>query len=416
MANQLLQAMPWAVHRLPFGAASRVSGGLLEAVPAGSVYSQDTFDLQQRIRLRAIESSDGTLLENSYDKDGQLRETVYSDGHVVRYGWNDAGQLTAVCLPAGNKIEFDYREDGLLEAARYPGGAQFRYQYYGDGKVLWRVYPDGKNVTYKYDRQGRFTEVMLGDSRFVYYWDGQGSLRRVLFQCRGDVQEFFYKAQRLDINLIPCQEEGHARLEFLSALGLWAYSAEGALSEMFLPDGERLCVRSRSATGGIAFWDSSGETSYQYDKEGVLSNVLYPNGVRAVWRRGAEKGQAYCVSPDGVVLYQYGREGRLVKVRAAEGQYAVFSYDRRGKVKKVATSSGWVQLRHDGAGRLQRVRFSSGFSACLFYGAAACPSSVSLRGTGPYTLSAALTSMRTVWQWTGMRASLRLEDSTFREV
>jgi YD repeat-containing protein len=278
------------------------------------------------------------------------------------------------------------------------------------------VYPDGKTARYSYDKQGQPVEVAFANCRFAYDWDNRRSLRRVVFECENEVQELRLDKDRLDINLVPNGEDSAGQFDFVSALGLWACSAEGALSEMILPDGERLFTRSPSVTGGVAFWDSSGEMTCHSDKQGVLSNVLFPNGLRAAWRRSSEKGRVYLVGPGGVALNQYSREGKLLKTRWAEGQYTVFSYDRRGEVKKVATSCGWVKLRHDAAGRLQRAHFSSGLSAELSHGTATYPTAISLRNTAMDSLSAALVSMRTIWEWTVARPSLRLEDSALREV
>jgi YD repeat-containing protein len=414
-ACHLVETMPWAVSRLPFGSASRISGGLLEALPAAAGVSQGSIDPQGPIRLRAIETSKGILLENSYDAHGRLRETTYPDGVTMRYRWNDAGLLATVSLVGGYVVDYEYREDGLLSAATYPGRARFRYLYNDAGQLLSRVYADGKSVTYGYDRHGRPVEVAFGDAGFVYDWDGKGSLQRVTFQRQGEVHELRLNKGRLEITLMPDRGDCAAPSESASALGLWVFSAEDTPSEMALPDGERLCARS-CAAGGMAFWDSSGQTTYRHDKEGAPSEVLYANGLRAVWHRSSDRGKAYLVSPGGVLLYEYGPNGRLLKIRSVEGPYAVFTYSRAGAVKKVATGSGPVQLRHDNAGRLLSVQISSGVSAALSYGTTARPTSISFSISGTNVLSAALACMRTVWQWTAMRSSLRLEDSVLREM
>ena len=411
-----MQTMPWAVPNLPFGTTSHVSGGLLEAVPTVTPASQGSQERGEPLRLKAIESPDGTLLEHSYDTAGHLLETLYPDGVRVRYRWDEAWRLTTVHLSDGKSISYSYGKNSLLESATCPGGAQFRYQYDSFGNLLSCVYPDHKSIGHTYDRRNRPAEISFDNSRFTYDWDDNGTLRRVLLQTTSQLHELVLSCHSVDMDLMSNDDRTAGQFRLTSPLGIWVYSSEGRLSEMVLPNGERFCLPHGAAGREESFWGTAGQTLCRYDKDGILAAVLYPNGTRSVFQRVPGSHNVYLASASGVAIYQYDRNGQLVKIRADNGEHVLFGYNRRGAVNNIATSVGWIRLHHDDTARLCAVRFSTGASAELRYGMGAYPLSVSLRKIAPNGFAAVISLVLNIWQWTALKPTLRLEDRILKEV
>lgn len=411
VAHQIVRSIPWAVPHLPFGTTSRVSGGLLEALPSSLSPVQAGAEPRQELRLKAIELPDGTLLEHSYDAAGRLVGTLYPDNVRVTYLWNDADQLATVNLGKAQSITYRYDANGLLNSVTFSDGSRFSYEYDDNRNLSRLVFPDYKTIKYRYSRQGKPDEVAYDNSRLTYDWDTGGAIKQLLFQSAGQIHELPLVSDRLKVDLLVDRVSSDSGTRLVSPLGLWTYSSDGRLADMFLPHGDRLYLRRGADKQDMILWSSQGQTGYQSDKSGVLASVLYINGTRSVFRRVPGTRDVYRVNAANVSLFQYDDNGRLVKFRDDNGRYAVFSYERSGAATGVRTASGWMKVFYDNNSRLCEIRLSGGAACRLSYGGDGCPVSVSLRKMAPDALAVVLTFANCLWQWTSLKTSLRLEDT-----
>jgi len=238
----------------------------------------------------------------------------------------------------------------------------------------------------------------------------------VQLQARGQSHELVLSQDRLAAQMTAGPGTVTGEAQIASALGIWGYSSEGRLQEMWLPSGERLCLGSGgSGRKGDGVWASGGQTDHQYDDHGVLRAILHPNGIRTVFHRMPRTSIVYAVSTGSVALYEYDRKGRLSKVRYDSGDYVVLSYGRSGAPSRSTTAVGWMEFGHDRNGRMSRIRFCTGMDAEFSYGADGHPALVSIVGMVPDTLTAAQAVTSAVWQWIVLEPSRRLRDSVLQE-
>jgi YD repeat-containing protein len=409
----IVQEFPSVISCMPFGIASRVCAGNLNAFPDVVPPIKKDMETGKKIRLKAIMYAGSTLILHSYDADGRLLKTDYPDGRSVWYLWDAYNRPKELRLSQNDRILVQFM-NGFPDAIQYPGNETFRYKHDKNGNMLSCDYPDRRSIRLSSDMQCGLTEAAYGESHFRYEYDSQRRLQKVTFQYGAKSYVFEQSEKAFQTNPIKLDYSGNSSQIASSALGLWKYGQDGRLLEIFTPSGERLCFFSQKDMD--IHWSILGKTVYEYDEFGALASFTHPNGTRSVFFRVPDTRNVLLVNIGGVLLYQYDRYGRLIKIREDDGQYTIFSYNERNSVIKATFSEGEVQFIYDGEERLCKiVSVKDRWIAIISYANGNFPSTARIDTAQADPLGSVIAFDAAIWQWTALRRVLRLEDKALKE-
>lgn len=416
MSGYFVKNNPEAITDLPFAKSSSVSSGVIEALPSEMEDAAGKGQSDNNLRLKSIRSPEGELLQHHYNKDGFLSRTVFGDRNTINYIWDKAGRLRNVSDAKSGGIRFDYIENRRQASVMYPMNNQFRYIFNATGNSLLVRFPDGKSVETRLDNTGQPDEIMFDGSVFTYKWDEKGNPAGIKTQIASKSYNLDAHTRSLAFPLDPVPDKSTGIHKMASPSGIWVYSSNGALLELITVDGGRYKYMPDARPNMDLLWEISGQTAYYYDSRGVLSSIFHSNGLRTVFFPVKGTRDVTKVSAGHAVLYQYGTDGRLIKTRGMDGQYEIYDYTKDGLISRISSAAGKLSFQYDNKKRISSISFSDGVSARIKYGDKKIPADIKIIWKGKQAMAAVAKILGTLWQWTAMKKTLRLEDPAMKEV
>ena len=253
--------------------------------------------------LAKVTHSDGYYLRVQ-SKDWLIQEIEYFDGLVnqklLRCEYNDRGQLVYCHSHQFGETFHDYDENGYM--------------------VSWRD-TEATKTDIAYDEQGRVisTRASVGyyADRFTYdevnhcttYYDAEGGISHYWYNDNGLVikeEDALGRIKKTEWDLSLKMSETDA----LDRTLYYRYNDYGELTEVILPNGERLqyCYNERGRLTE-QIWAQDECWSYKYDERGALSKLISPYGL--TWH------------------YQYDDKGRLIRQDYPNETYQSYEYDEQ---------------------------------------------------------------------------------------
>lgn len=332
-AAEVASQAPWTIPRLPFGTSAGVSSGVLEshpAAPAGDGY-----------RLRSIELAGRQVLENRYDSEGNLLNTVFPDGQTVRYRHGPLGRLEHVTHGRDREIQFEYDSHGRIVAALFGPAPRSacRYEWLPDGRLCGVECAPDIRLRYRRDRAGQLTSIDMSGACVSFGGNvridmGGRSASIPLSSGRGmhEMQTYKPGAGNPAVLVGPLGVFSVDDNRLLSGVN-W----NGEFSKFEYELGGRI----------QRIWTLQGATAFDYDADGRLVSIFRPDGHRWLWHRTDDPSQAMVLDATGASLLQYD-DGRLRNVRNSWGAAARFHYgllNRHGfPVRIDSTALGRIRL------------------------------------------------------------------------
>jgi RHS repeat-associated protein len=209
---------------------------------------------------RTLEKRNGLGSEYCFQGWRMPAESVFFERFTVRYSWQ--GNTLTIVDPGGECHEIHFMGYGLTKR-RFSNGSEETIQYDGQGRCLCK------------HAQHRSGEVWTRR----YHWSGEGELRRVEDNLRGDVFYEYDAAHRLRSRVIDSRIENY-EMDIANNLVL-----QPNLSEVTLQEGNRL----KAANGVIFKYNERNHiesrqsteklTRYIYDSRDQLVRVECTNGI-----------------------------------------------------------------------------------------------------------------------------------------
>ncbi len=394
-AFAVVNTLPTAMPLFSFATSSAAPGGLLQSDldPSGGAATD--------LRLRAIESTSGTLVERDYDERGSLIRVCYPDDQKVEYEWGPRGWLRGVVFEAGKRIEFGYDEIGLLRAVRYPGGLIFSYEFDEVGRLTRYAMPGREGTTFAYDGRGRLQECATAEGRFVLEWlEGDRPTSITYHTERGIYGGLTQASDEWDL---PCVADDRTRA-VVSGLGRWGYTDDGELESMTMANGCRVEALEKERRGTDVLrriWSTLGQETYRSSAAGDLQSIVHREGTRTVFVPLPVERQLLAVGASSVSLCLVGSDGRLDSIRSDDGSYALVARDRAGRCTRMQTEQGTTRIARSRGGGSMRLRLPSGVSAILRSsgpGDRGLPSRLTATGTGADICDVAMELSESLWR------------------
>ncbi len=188
-------------------------------------------------------------------------ELLVFDRFPIRHEWKNSG-LLAITDPSGKTHHFHFHGNGVVER-RYSNGSSETSQYDGLGRCLFKHAQGNKGQ--QWTRR--------------YHWSGEGKLRQVDDNIRGESRHEYDAAHRLKRRYASGQTEDYVMDQadnLLAKPGLvGAVFAEG--NRIAAANGERYSYNDRNHVAGVE--TAGGVIRYTYDSRDQLVRTDMPTGV-----------------------------------------------------------------------------------------------------------------------------------------
>ena len=321
--------------------------------------------------LSSVVSPSGeTVLEYSYDGEGNVVRREYADGASWSYTFGLNIEPVSSRTPVGDEFAFSYDidenlisrktgvrtdtfawdKDGQLSAANHES-FQTTYQY-SDGLLSSMNRSDGSRIEYERDSLGRVVMLVVTPSDPVwnysveYEYDGAGNLTTVRDPI-GGVTTFEYN-------------EANQRIGRVLPNGVvteWSYSDRDFIQRVVHRDGDGQTIASRTYARGLC-----GAPDVITREDGSRVEVEYDDALRIVEER--------YYGPSGNIeeqrSYSYDAAGNRLQRVTSEGVFS-YNYDPGFQLVQVDNETSPVEsYEHDGAGRVSSV-LRNGLSQDLDY-------------------------------------------------
>lgn len=356
----------WTYHYDGFGHLTRARDPLGNEV----VIEYDSEGRRTRVR-----NQNGDVYEDTYDAAGRVVERRFFDGTTERYTWSPADWLRAVQRSDGTVIERSYDPVGNLteEMASRSGEPRTeplvtRYEYDWRGNVTTATNPtcatafeydpaghlllekqDDVEVAYAYDRSGKLVgrEVNGGGGPIALSYDAAGLIASVA-DARGVVAELAYgrsgslierKARGHIEERLTHDVRGRLATQTIRQAGKpiierrYRFDAEDNLVELFDGRGSRRSFLYDQASRLTAvFSDGAPSETFQHDASG---NIVAYNDKPARYGMGSR------LKSLGAISYEYDASGRQ-SVRKQGGTKRRYEYDAYGRLIGIHADTGPV--------------------------------------------------------------------------
>lgn len=234
-------------------------------------------------------------------------ESIFFKKFVVKYERGKAGEVT-ITDPGGRKHNVRSLSNGLVEQQFSNGSREF-VQYDGQGRCLFK---------YAEHKEGEIWKRR-------YHWSGEGELRRVEDNLRGEVRHEYDAAHRLRRRILPRGKTENYELDLAGNL-----LGQPGLTGAGLDQGNRL----RYANGeSIQYNDRNhvasrqtpaGLLSYTYDSRDQLVGVETPRGP---WTADYDaEGRRTRKTWAGQTTEYYWNADQLIAEVNAEGRLRLYIY------------------------------------------------------------------------------------------
>ncbi|NNA43952.1 type IV secretion protein Rhs [Pseudomonas lactis] len=274
---------------------------------------------------------DGSAIDYSYNKHGQLTGVWYPDHSCHRLVWNERGQLLEEQLPNGGIKRYRYDDLGRQIAREDEHGAQTVFEWDSVGRLIRLVLPGGATREFSYNPYGKIIAERdeLGHVTRYEYADGLHLISR---RINADGTQVKYRYDNVRLLLTEIENEVGETYQL-------DYHPNGLIQQETGFDGQR--------------------TAYVYDLNGnLLEKTEYGDDDSQLITRYQRDYAGRLVRknlPDAsVVDYAYDRQGNLLSVD--DGHWALaYEYDRQNRL--TAEHQGWGTLRYgyDACGQLKNL-------------------------------------------------------------
>ncbi|HET9061022.1 MAG TPA: DUF6531 domain-containing protein [Acidimicrobiales bacterium] len=294
---------------------------------------------------------------------GQLSSISSSQGPVLDLSYNAAGQLGAVSSSDGRKVTYSYSTSGSLSGVSNPTGG---FETFGDdasGRINSIVDPDGNTVVANtYDSQGRVVSQTVANGRQTNYSYGTDGTTSVTDVASGQTSSFGFDHQ------------GHVTTET---------DPSGKSSTItYAPSGEMASVRQRDGSGSSQVLNADGYptsvtnadgavTTYTYDSSDRVLSVTGPTGATTAYTySGTNTVPSTITDADGHVTHQTVADNRVLSVTDADGVSESYTYNSLGEVLTDTTAAGTTTYTYDAAGNMTSKVDADGNKTTYAYDAA----------------------------------------------
>jgi RHS repeat-associated protein len=323
-------------------------------------------ELNRKIKITKLtDSTEITLIEYSYDSEGNILITTDAIGHTTSNTYDELGRLTFVkdtlnheatyeydkhsnlikLTDANNNIteyEYDYL-DRLTKVSQYDGAIPIVTSYTYDAKDNIETITDAENHTTinTYDAAGRLiglTKPMLQVTSYDY--DANGNLIKKL-DANNQITEYEYNAYNQLVKVYyggkvsPVKTVSFSHDNVGNLLG-WddeVYSATYVYDEL-----------NRVLSVATVYPFGTKTVSYGYDRFGNKSTLDYPDGITTINYTYDTLNRLISMGyGPSAVSYSYDNAGRLTKKILPNGVYTDYIYD---DVNRLASL---VNKRSDGS-------------------------------------------------------------------
>lgn len=393
--SKVIRKTPGLVPNLPFGTASRLSDSIFAAPAENFGVDHEKSHGRKNLRLKAIEASAGTILENTYDAAGRLSETAYPDGTAVRYRYDRQGRVTTVFSGKTDRIDYAYDGRGRCLKASYGLKPRLGFSYQW---LEWRIpslvsFPEG-SLRHIFDKSGVITSFEASQSWVAYDRASDGSVFGVRVRMpNGRLEKVSLSSGSYQV----VQEEvtgQEGTTIVLSPLGIHTLDKSGRVHSWLSWDGNLIKFFYHPNGRVHQIWSRRGLTTLDYTIEGRIQSLLRPDGRRYVWYGEASPGSLLRLNPGGASLWLFDKQGRIRSISDSWGSSVSYHYGllNISKLAQTVSSPQWGRLDL-GYGKnysLNEVRLDGKGQVSLSYGENGELRTVTCNGDNPRYLSEVL--------------------------
>jgi RHS repeat-associated protein len=337
--------------------------------------------------------SDGTretlTTRFSYDKLGNLIQTVHPDSSITRTVYDALGQVVETIDALERKTVYRYDALGRQVETTFPDGTSEKRGYDAEGRLVTVEDRGGRITTHTYDRLGRPVRIDHPDGTFTESsYDAAGRLASVTDARRNTTTYVYDKAGRRTQILDPLG--GRIDFEYDQAGNQIAITDPNRARASFEfddlnrrvrtihPDGSELRVEYDSLGQAVSETDPAQrttrfehdllgrlvkvtdalgqETLYFYDELGNRTAQTDANGHVTRFEVDVPGRMTRRILPDGSVEeMSYDLAGRLASRKDFEGRVTSYQYDRADRLTQRSHAGGTVTFAYTVSGRRQRV-------------------------------------------------------------
>lgn len=296
--------------------------------------STTTYEYDSEHHLTKVaDTSQRTLITNTYDGLGRLLEQTGCQGYAVVVDYDQAGRQAVYSDDRGHRLVRTYDEQQRLAEETDSLGETVTFAYDTIGRVTSVTDKLSQPTTYKYDQFGNVTQIT-------------GPLNTVL--------QFGYDANRNLSYFIDEKQE----------LTLYEYDGRNNLTRIT----HGLKVTEWDSGRPRQFEASQAQSrEFRYNPDGTVAVVTEPSGQETEFGYDAEGNVVSIRAGQVEVRQEFDTHSRLTKVFYGQGQSTSLEYDNRDLLTGISTAAGNLQYEYDSAGNLVEATDVNGLATSYAY-------------------------------------------------
>ena len=283
------------------------AGQLIGVIRAGKKIAAFTY--KDGLLRKKINSS-GSVIELSYDSQGNIKEQTAFSGKTI-WQYDKVGRVIEHSGAGQYPIKYIFNNWGELASYIDGNGFQTQLNYNGNGKLISRIWPDGTKVKYSYQNERVISKEEAG-RKTIFEYDSYGRLIK---------EKITYADQ--------------------SFTTYWTYDTAGNISSIsngkdvveFAYDSWGRKLEEKGPIGKILFF---------YDKQG---------------RMIAQEAQLKKSRRKFLTQYAYDQFDRLISVKSPSGEFK-YTWTKDNKIASLSIGDKIISYFYDYAGRLSSKTYN----------------------------------------------------------
>ncbi|MEF2964805.1 RHS repeat-associated core domain-containing protein [Paenibacillus sp. M1] len=283
--------------------------------PAG-VKQRERLDLLGNT-LAVEEWRDGsfsTLVQNSYDLDGNVISVTNGNGQQTMYEYDALGRLISVIDPEQRSTDYIYSLAGNLTKIQYPDNTYVEKEYDEAGKLIRQVNEEKATEAFYYDSRGNLSKASDHSGQFTEYQYNDDNLLTLIRTPDQQVQYTYDAMGR--------------RTSMTDSTGSTSYtydSANGALLTVNYPDGTVIgYTYNKQTRTGYSLTDTTGKTT---TARYTLDNMNRVNSLDVLYNQLGTRSSLASNSSLDRISFDYRANGSLELASSEDGPSTSFTYD-----------------------------------------------------------------------------------------